>query len=291
MKKIFFDTFLLGIFIWLTGCASTSITSYTDPDYRAVQFKNILVVANTNKLGDRLGMENRIVEVLETNGIKSIPSYSILPPTREFSDSQKIKLMLDNKVDGCIMINFGEKGVQEYSIPILGSNSQTQFNGNTITTSTKYIGGETFSKPYAEFEIKLYDVNNGKMAWIANSFTGGNAYANFNTVYSSFCDKIVDRLSQDNLIRTLKDIARINKEEIGRRIKGNNDNINRILNGREDKPNQNKIDVVVKCDGEIVTGIILSKYVVHDMLYVKIQDMDKVIQRFKLEDIKEVYQK
>ncbi|MDR3625561.1 MAG: hypothetical protein P4L45_01935 [Ignavibacteriaceae bacterium] len=287
MKNILLSSFLLGMFFLFTGCASTSITSFTDPDYRAVQFKNILTVANTNKLSDRLSLENRIVEVMATNGIKAIPSYSIFPPTREFTDNQKKDLMLDNKIDGCLIINFGEQGVQEISIPITGSTSQTKITGNSITTSTQYIGGQTFNKPYAEFELKLYDVSNGKMAWTANSFTGGNAYANFNTVYSSFCNRIVDRLSQDNLIRTINDNERIKKEEVTKR----DSNIKRILKEREEKTEGNKIDVIVKSNGDIISGTILSLSYIHDAYYVKIQEIDSSFSRIKLDDIKEVYQK
>ena len=283
MKNVMFASFLLGIFILLSGCASTSITSYTDPDYRAVQFKNILVVANTNKLGDRLGMENRIVEVLVTNGIKSIPSYSILPPTREFSDTQKKEVMLDSKIDGCLMINFGEQGVQEISIPVMGSTSQTQLIGNKLTTSTQYIGGQTFTKPYAEFEIKLFDVVNGKMAWIGNSFTGGNAYSNFINVYQSFCNKIIERLSEDNLISKSENITKINEKEI-----------DDIISMRDDNSNINKSDFVILNNGEILTGVIISKEYTdfnHTIAYIDFLGNDKVRHKILIKDIREVYQK
>jgi hypothetical protein len=302
MKNKLFSSFLLGIFILLTGCASTSITSFVDPDYRAVQFKNILVAANTNKLGDRLSMENRIVEVLATNGIKAIPSYSIFPPTREFTDSLKTILMLESKIDGCLMVYFGERGIEQVQIPVIGSRTKSEsqttgnitpnFNGidyNSQTTSeskTTFIGGEIVDKPYAEFEIKLFDVFNGKMVWIANSFTGGSAYSNFNTVYSSFCNNIVNRLSEDNLIRISIDIKNINEKEIAR-----------IIKERQDKPDQNKIDVVVLNNGEIITGIILSRHEEYNWseeytgMKVTIQDKDKVIHRILIKDIRELYQK
>jgi hypothetical protein len=288
MKSVMLAGLLLGIFILLSGCASTStsITSFTDPDYKSFQFNKILVISNTSKLSYRLGMENRIVEVLAANGIKSIPSYSILPPTREFSDTQKKELMQNKEIDGCLMINFGEQGVKEISIPITGSTSRTTVLGNSINTSTQYIGGETFSLPYAEFEIKLFDISNGKMAWIANSFTGGNAYSNFNNVYWSFCIKIIERLSSDNLIRTSEVLSHIFKKEI-----------DKIIKEREDSPELFKDDVIVLNSGEIIKGIILDRYVSNDQHedYVEIRitkvDEKKDILKILLKDIREVYQK
>jgi hypothetical protein len=283
--------FLVGIFTLITGCASTSITSFTDPDYKAVQFKYILVAVNTNKLGDRLNMENRIVEVFSSNGIKSIPSYSIFPPTRQFNDSMKKSLMIESNIDGCMMVYFGESGIEQVQIPVIGSKTKGSVTYNSqgadYKSETTYIGGQILDKPYAEFDIKLFDVINGKMAWIASSFTGGSAYSNFNTVYSSFCDKIIDRLSKDNLIRTLKDIERIKKEEVIKRDK----NIDRILKEREGKTDRNKIDVIVKSNGEIISGTILGIHFIHDANYVKIQEIDSSYIRIKLDDIKEVYQK
>ncbi|MDR3598783.1 hypothetical protein [Clostridium sp.] len=292
MKNIMFASFLFGIFIFLSGCASTSITSFTDPDYRAVQFKKILVAANTNKVSDRLNMENRIVEVLATNGLKSIPSYSIFPPTREFTDSLKKVLMIESKIDGCLMIYFGDRGIDQVQIPVIGSSTKGTVNKNnngaTFSSLTTFIGGQVLDKPYAEFEIKLFDVVNGKTAWIANSFTGGNAYADFNDVYESFCDKVIYKLSKDNLIRTSDDLTEINGQEISR-----------ILKAREEKPEIDKIDVTVLNNGDIITGIILSQYFSNtnygetnsNKIMVKIQDINQIIHRILLKDIREVYQK
>jgi hypothetical protein len=291
MKTIIFTGFLLGAIVLFSGCASTSITSFTDPDYRATQFNNILVAVNTNKLSYRLSMENRIVEVFTSNGIKSIPSYSIFPPTREFTDSVKKGLMIESKIDGCLMVYFGESGIEQVQIPVIGSTTKGSVTNNSIGANfkslTTYIGGQVIDKPYAEFDIKLFDAVNGKMAWIANSYTGGSAYSNFNTVYSSFCDKIIDRLSKDNLIRSLKDIERIKKEEVTKR----DSTLKRILKEREEKADQNKIDVIVKHNGDIISGTILGIYFIHDTNYVKIQETDSAFQRIKLEEIKEVYQR
>jgi hypothetical protein len=293
MKYRQISYFLAGIFTLITGCASTSITSFTDPDYKSIQFKNILVAANTNKLGYRLSMENRIVEVFATNGIKSIPSYSIFPPTREFTDSLKKDLMISNNIDGCLMVYFGESGIEQVQIPVIGSKTKGTVTYNSrgadYELKTTYIGGQVLDKPYAEFDIKLYDVINGKMAWIANSFTGGSAYSNFNTVYSSFCDKIIERLSADNLIRTTDDITEINSKEISR-----------ILKEKEEKRELNKIDVVVLNDGEIIKGIILSKHSmggnfgeseIERTMNITIQDIDGAKHQIRIRDIREVYQK
>ena len=274
MQKIIF---LLIVGLILFGCAATRITSFVDPDYQSVQFKKILIVGNTNKLDDRLNLEKRLSEVLSDNGIDAIPSYSIFPPTRTFSDSLKAVIMIENQIDGCLMIYFGDKGIQQVQIPVIGTRTKGQMNviGNQIYSKEKtdYIGGQILDKPYAEFEMKLFDVTSGKMAWIADSYTGGNAYANFNTVYNSFCEKTVEKLSKDNLIIT------------------NDNKIDSIEEEINNNPEKDIIAVIVLKNGESYEGTIKR---IHEDNYkyrrIEIDDGQSSYE-FKVSDIKKIYKK
>ena len=184
------------------------MTSFKDPDYQNAEFKRILVVANTNDLEDRQKLESKMVEAFSEIGVYALESYKLFPPTRELTDEEKVDLLLKNNIDAFISISVGESGVSEVYIPQTSSTTKTEGNvnvyGNTARykekSTTTYQGGYTLNKPWAKFETKLYDVSNGQMAWIASSFTGGNAYANRNTVINSYCGKTVDQLLEDNLI-------------------------------------------------------------------------------------------
>ena len=198
----------LFIAFLIVGCASTRMTSFKDPDYQKAEFKRILIVANTNDLEDRQKLESKMVEEFSDIGVFALESFRLFPPTRELTDDDKVELLLKNNIDAFISISVGESGVSEVYVPQTSSTTKTKGNvnvyGNTATykekSTTTYQGGYTLNKPWAEFETKLYDVSNGQMAWIASSFTGGNAYANRNTVINSYCGKTVDQLLEDNLI-------------------------------------------------------------------------------------------
>lgn len=206
--KIFNYIFTTLSLIILVGCASTRMTSFKDPDYQKAEFKRILVVANTNDLEDRQKLESKMVEEFSSIGVYSLESFRLFPPTRELTDEDKVELLLKNDIDAFISISVGESGVSEVYVPQTSSTTKTKGNvnvyGNTATykekSTTTYQGGYTLNKPWAEFETQLYDVSNGQMAWIATSFTGGNAYANRNTVINSYCGKTVDQLLEDKLI-------------------------------------------------------------------------------------------
>lgn len=198
----------IGFLLFLFGCASTRMTSFKDPDYQNTEFKRILVVANTNDLEDRQKLEFKMVEAFSEAGVYALESYKLFPPTRELTDEEKVDLLLKNDIDAFISISVGESGVSEVYVPQTSSTTKTKGEvnvyGNTARykekSTTTYQGGYTLNKPWAEFETKLYDVSNGQMAWIASSFTGGNAYANRNTVINSYCGKTVDQLIEDRLI-------------------------------------------------------------------------------------------
>lgn len=210
--KLIKNSISLFIVFLLVGCASTRMTSFKDPDYQKAEFKRILIVANTNDLEDRQRLESKMVEVFSEVGVFALESFKLFPPTRELSDEDKVDLLLKNNIDAFISISVGESGVSEVYVPQTSSTTKTEGNvnvyGNTASykqkSKTTYQGGYTLNKPWAEFEIKLYDVSNSQMAWIASSFTGGNAYANKNTVINSYCGKTVDQLLEDNLITKVK---------------------------------------------------------------------------------------
>lgn len=197
-----------GFLLFLFGCASTRMTSFKDPDYQNTEFKRMLVVANTNDLEDRQKLEFKMVEAFSEAGVYALESYKLFPPTRELTDEEKVDLLLKNDIDAFISISVGESGVSEVYVPQTSSTTKTKGEvnvyGNTARykekSTTTYQGGYTLNKPWAEFETKLYDVSNGQMAWIASSFTSGNAYANRNTVINSYCGKTVDQLLEDRLI-------------------------------------------------------------------------------------------
>ncbi len=210
MKSMKYFISLLSAFL-IVGCASTRMTSFRDPDYQKAEFKRILIVANTNDLEDRQKLESKMVDEFTDIGVFALESFRLFPPTRELTDENKIELLLKNNIDAFISISVGESGVSEVYVPQTSSTTKTKGNvnvyGNTATynekSTTTYQGGYTLNKPWAEFETKLYDVSNGQMAWIASSFTGGNAYANRNTVINSYCGKTVDQLLEDNLIKKI----------------------------------------------------------------------------------------
>lgn len=214
-KNRVFVVVLVCVFATISsGCASTKITSFTDPDYTKSVFHRVLVIANSERLDARLGLEDMMVKEFSKKKIFAIQSYKLLPPTRYISDSLKIEILLKNNIDSYISIFFGGKGIeQEYIPPLRNSTSShgtISVSGNTATINTTSTTtnnqGVTISKPWAEFDTRFFDVANGRIIWMANTFTGGNALSNFSTVNFSFCSQIVSDLFTNGLVAEEKTI-------------------------------------------------------------------------------------
>lgn len=207
MKQINLTLYFI-LTLFLIGCASTRMTSFKDPDYQKADFKRILIIANTSDLEKRQKLESKMVEEFTEIGVFALESYNLFPPTRELSAQDKIELLNQNGIDSFISIDVGESGINKVTVPVTSTTTKTKGNvnvyGNTANykekSTTTYQGGQTYSKPWADYETSFYDVTNGRMAWIASSHTGGNAYANFNTVMNSYCSEVVEKLVEDKLI-------------------------------------------------------------------------------------------
>ena len=188
-------------FITFGGCASTEMTSFTDPAFKGLAFHHFLVVARSNNLSTRLWLESHLVQTLTTHRIFANESILLLPPTRKFSDEQMKDSLLRHNFDAYIVIDVGESGVESIYIPPTQATTKTTHNStDTWTSTTSIVGGGTIEKPWADVRTTMCDASTNEVIWIADSFTGGNGYASFNTVIDSYCSKVLERLENVGLV-------------------------------------------------------------------------------------------
>lgn len=264
--KIYDKILLIFLTFYLSNCASTKLTSFKDPDYKSANFKRILVVVNTYDLEKRLQLETAMVKAFEGTGIYALEGFNLFPPTRVLSDEEKVSLLIENNIDAYISVLVGESGIEEIYVPPTSSTTKTKGNvsvlGNTATyeekSKTTYQGGYTLSKPWAEFETKLYDVSNGRTVWISASFTGGNVFASFNTVINSFSNEVINRLENEELILTNN---LINKRQLEQKIieeDKRKKELEEIIKKRKDEAIPPEKKVIYLKNNQIIKGFIIS---------------------------------
>jgi len=199
MKK----SLILSSAVFLFGCAWTDVTSIKDPNYYQVQFSRVLVVAAFSDIEYRQDTESAFQRVFEEEGIVAIRSIDMFPPTREVSNEELVDTLLENDIDGALIIAFSDYWTTQSYIPQYSTTrGNASIIGNSIyySQNTQTFGGYYISKPRVNFELRLYDTQTGNTAWIAKTHTRGNAFAKFNTLVNSLANKSVKTLMEENII-------------------------------------------------------------------------------------------
>ncbi len=188
----------------LASCASTHITAFKDPDFVGKSFHRILVIAPFSDLEYRDTAEKAFIFWFSEFSVDAISSIRIMPPTRDYSNEEFNNVLSKNKIEAVLVITLTDAFTSEAYVP--GSSrtdAKATLMGNYIqySSQTRQSPGYFISKPRVKFELRLFDVASGKTAWIASSFTKGNALAGFGTLMSSLANNTAFQLRYDGLLR------------------------------------------------------------------------------------------
>jgi hypothetical protein len=191
----------------LSGCAFTDMESFKDPAFAKTKYRKIVVMARIGDLKNNKYAEDQFLKSFSKKDVDGISSMTLFPPTREVSAQEMSKTLNENQVEAVLIVALTDYWTDSYKMP---DSSTTQGSGTIYGNSFQYSGtttyqtGPTLHKPRAKFEVRLFDVRTDSVAWMASSFSKGNAYANINTIMDSLADKTVSSLSKEGLIREIE---------------------------------------------------------------------------------------
>jgi hypothetical protein len=169
----------------LSACINTSMQGYADRDLPQNTIQRIAAyVAAPGPLAAR--MQQNIADEAKTRGISAEDAFTILPPTRRYTDAEVRKALAARGVDGVLLITVADSGVRaQYagtifqstysgsssvagSINQLGNTSTVSLNG---ISSGSTIGSATPTFSYSrrtEFSARLIDPNSARVLWVGN---------------------------------------------------------------------------------------------------------------------------
>jgi hypothetical protein len=203
-QHVLFGLFWGWCLLFVTGCASTSMTSFRDPSFATKAFHRILIVSPFADLESRTKSESRFVECFSRYAVEGISSIRVFMPTRTYTNEELSKLLSENGIDGVLLVTLADAYTAQTYVPTSSSTyGQATLSGNTINYSayTQQYGGYYISKPRVRYDLRLYDVSTGNTAWVASSLTRGNAFARFDTLIGSLADTAVEKLKADRLLK------------------------------------------------------------------------------------------
>lgn len=168
MKIIKAAVLMMGTMI-VINCTHTRLVSFTDANAANKLYHQIGIIANVENLSDRLTIENKIVETLKGKGVRTISSFSLFPPTRDFTIEQENEILIKNGVDAILVIQLTDAGYSISSEPI---------QVHTGTSNTTISGGGTEHKAFGQLRISLVDILSNQTMWVGDADTR----AFFNTI-------------------------------------------------------------------------------------------------------------
>jgi hypothetical protein len=71
------------------------------------------VFANVSDLRWRQKVESRLVAALRNAGVFAVEGAQFFPPTRSFTDEEKVDLLIRSNIDGYISVSVGDSGTTE----------------------------------------------------------------------------------------------------------------------------------------------------------------------------------
>jgi hypothetical protein len=189
---------ILAVAALLTGCASTRVTAFRDPDFADKHYTHVAVFALGAPLALAQDMEGKLCNSMAPTGCT--PGLNILPPTRQYSADEVAALIARHGADAILVITMGadrsDSGVIGYQ-----TFSSAQATGSATTTGTvsvygnagTYQGttngsasatGQSTTIPIMYFSraaagtVVMLDAASGKTAWRGEMQTTGHGMLN-----------------------------------------------------------------------------------------------------------------
>ena len=202
----------------LSGCATSKITAFRDPDFATKQFTALVVFAQGMALDASVEVERLICEKLAPT--PCVSGKSVLPPTRQYTPAEVEKYLQASGADAVFIIAlvadqsdtryFGTITTSSASASATSSGSMN-FYGNTAFWSGAAYGsasGQSVSMPVYGYsrvafgQLGLFDRPTGNIAWRGEIRVEGRGLLNVtdSAFISSATSKIARELKAAGLV-------------------------------------------------------------------------------------------
>lgn len=185
---------LLGFCVALTGCASTDMTGFVDPQYKNYHASHVVVRVKGASLDNTFKAEQEFAKQLTAHNIKATAFTNLIPPTRSYSPSQEAALLRKTGADSFLTVAITGTDSKETYIPPTFHPGQTttQINqiGNmayasTYTAPGYTTGGYAVSSSVLKTLSTLVDLKKGREIWRGEGSSTGDEESSLNLVLSA----------------------------------------------------------------------------------------------------------
>ena len=191
MKKTTWSIITLSaVIVVASGCASTSLTGYTDPAFADRSFQNVAVYVETSDIGDRQALEYTVAKYGEKADLHIMPTIELLPPTREVDRQIAMEAVRSHGYDAVLYVSMRSAG----SNPGVGTMMIPTANGGMAPSVYSY------RTLHAEFDATLVEVDSGGVVWRSSSDSSTSDIGSWGDLLNSYAKTVVGELKINGLI-------------------------------------------------------------------------------------------
>ena len=122
--------------VLLSGCASTTVSSFVDPEYATEKYSRPIVWGKIAPLEDRQRLENGIVKNFRNKGVNAIPGTQVFPPTRDITKEFIASALVKSGGDSLFIVSLKTGSNlyhMEYEATLYGNKIHKVWVGSVVT--------------------------------------------------------------------------------------------------------------------------------------------------------------
>ena len=188
----------------LTACATTKLSgTWKDENLSGKKFQKLLIIGAAKQQNVRELFEDEFVRQLEAQGVKAIPSYTLIPAEKMLDKETIVSHITENSIDAVLITRLtGSRGEREmetgntYRVPYAYYNQMHEYYKKGLE-STQEPSPATTHKVII-LETNIYNAETEKLAWA----TASDVYVQDATykLTKDFIKVIVSKLVSDKVI-------------------------------------------------------------------------------------------
>ncbi len=203
----------------LSGCITTSMQGYADrePPKKTITHIVAYVAAPTSLAAS---IQSRITSEARNRGVIAEDAFSILPPTRNYTNAEIQKALQSSGVDAVLILKVGDSGIMSQyagtyfqsqtsgnaslngTMTTFGNSSNISMAGTSTQTTTGMATPVYRYRRQTAFNAQLLEASTGRMLWVGTGQVnaGGLLFVGDGASASNSISAIFDDLSKKGLI-------------------------------------------------------------------------------------------
>lgn len=204
LRPLRISALAIGLALILTSCASSTkiVNQWVNPEYRAPNFKRIVVVGVTKQPSLRRTFEDEFVSRLTTEGVDAVPSYRYIPEDGEVAEARLQEAVRQANADAALITRLVTVEKKTEVVPGFYQPAPALtfgfYPGYTAFWHGYYEPPRVYQYDVYISETSLYDLRRNQLVW--SGIVQTTEPRDINKEIKRYVDNVVDALKSKNLL-------------------------------------------------------------------------------------------